>query len=246
MKKFVLFLIKCGCVFALIYASFITSFIVLSSNKSLEHSYLASDFEKLNRLSETSSPRIVFIGGSNLAFGLHSSLIKDSLNIEPVNMGIHAGIGLNYMLKEVTPYLTEKDILVIVPEYEQFSKKVYYGEEALSDLLIMKKEWKKLILQLNWFTYPRNLFSVLISDLIHDITHKEMHETYDRTKFNKYGDYIGHWMFNHHAILSETISASLCSKVVEDIRQNIIQIKDKGITVYLFPPPRAIVKKIIF
>ena len=33
-----------------------------------------------------------------------------------------------------------------------------------------------------------------------------LHEAYDRTKFNKYGDYIGHWMSNHHAILSETIS----------------------------------------
>ena len=59
--------------------------------------YLQAYNKKCQLLEDTPSPRIIFVGGSNLAFGLDSQRIKDSLNINVINYGLHAGIGLKYM-----------------------------------------------------------------------------------------------------------------------------------------------------
>ena len=58
--------------------------------------YLQAYNKKCQLLEDTPSPRIIFVGGSNLAFGLDSQRIKDSLNINVINYGLHAGIGLKY------------------------------------------------------------------------------------------------------------------------------------------------------
>ncbi len=236
MKKFFLFLVRCSCIFMLCYVLFIILLVMFYTNKNITDSYIASDFDKHNRLIQISSPKIVFIGGSNIAFGLHSELIKDSLHIEPVNMGISAGIGLKYMLKEVIPHLKTKDILVIIPEYEQFSPKLYCGEETLSELLMIKKEWKELVFQTDWVVFPSSLISRVITDIIYHFTNKATPERYSRIKFNEYGDYIGHWQFKHHLISAPPITSSFSPKVIEDIKGIILQLEHKGVKIYLMPP----------
>lgn len=65
--------------------------------------YLQAYNKKCQLLEDTPSPRIIFVGGSNLAFGLDSQRIKDSLNINVINYGLHAGIGLKYMMMTYPP-----------------------------------------------------------------------------------------------------------------------------------------------
>lgn len=73
-------------------------------------------------------PRIIFVGGSNLAFGLDSQRIKDSLNINVINYGLHAGIGLKYMVDDISTYARKGDIIVFAPEYSHFYSGLAYGE----------------------------------------------------------------------------------------------------------------------
>lgn len=82
--------------------------------------YLAAARDKYNYLRVTKSPRIIFTGGSNLAFGLDSEKIEKHLGMPVVNMGLSAGLGLKFMLNEIAPVLENGDIVVLVPEYEQF------------------------------------------------------------------------------------------------------------------------------
>lgn len=79
--------------------------------------FLAASIDKQNRLRNTPSPRLVFIGGSNLIFGIDSKRIEDSLKIPVVNMGLHAGLGLGYMLNEAIDNLKPGDIVLLSPEY---------------------------------------------------------------------------------------------------------------------------------
>jgi hypothetical protein len=81
------------------------------------------------------SPRILFIGGSNLTYGLDSQLIKDSLGLNPINTAIHAGIGLKYMLRHNINYVREGDVIIIAPEYQQFYGDFANGESVLLSLL---------------------------------------------------------------------------------------------------------------
>ena len=54
--------------------------------------YLMANRDKLHVLSATISPKVVLVGGSNLAFGIDSELISKSLGMPVVNMGLHAGL----------------------------------------------------------------------------------------------------------------------------------------------------------
>ena len=74
--------------------------------------YLQAYNKKCQLLEDAPAPRIIFVGGSNLAFGLDSQRIKDSLNINVINYGLHAGIGLKYMIDDISTYAKEKVTLL--------------------------------------------------------------------------------------------------------------------------------------
>ncbi len=76
--------------------------------------------DKHEALETTAPPRIILVGGSNVAFGIDSEKMENELHLSVVNTGLHAGIGLPYMLNDVKPYLKEGDTIIIIPEYSQF------------------------------------------------------------------------------------------------------------------------------
>lgn len=74
---------------------------------------------KHQKLRSSDSPRAIFVGGSNLMFGLESELIKTQTNYEPVNMGLVGGLRLSFMLNEIKRQLNQGDIVVLALEYNQ-------------------------------------------------------------------------------------------------------------------------------
>jgi len=68
-------------------------------------------------LAGTPSPKIVFVGGSNLLAGLDSKLVKEKLHYNVANMGLYQGFGISFLLEQAKPYINSGDIVVIVPEY---------------------------------------------------------------------------------------------------------------------------------
>jgi hypothetical protein len=82
--------------------------------------YLAATADKHARADRVASPRIVFIGGSNLAFGLDSPVVRDRLGREPINAALHAGLGLEFILNEGLDFLRPGDVAVVSVEYELF------------------------------------------------------------------------------------------------------------------------------
>ena len=105
--------------------------------------YLQAYNKKCQLLEDTPSPRIIFVGGSNLAFGLDSQRIKDSLNINVINYGLHAGIGLKYMIDDISTYARKGDIIVFAPEYEHFYT-IAYGESVTLTPLMAPTGYKAM------------------------------------------------------------------------------------------------------
>lgn len=83
--------------------------------------YMAAINDKHRLLASVTGQKIVLVGGSNLTFGSDSSALKKQTGLPVVNMGLHAGVGLRFMLDDIKPDLRKNDIVVIVPEYEQFN-----------------------------------------------------------------------------------------------------------------------------
>jgi hypothetical protein len=98
--------------------------------------YLASIEDKHRLLAATPAPRLIVAGGSNVAFGIDSSELSHQVPYHPVNMGLHAGLGVPFMLNELRDAaLTEHDVVVLSFEYEHFADRKTPGTELLEILV---------------------------------------------------------------------------------------------------------------
>lgn len=188
---------------------------------------------KCRLLEETGSPRVVFVGGSNLAFGLDCQSIKDSLGINVVNSGLHAGVGLKYILDDVEAYLRQGDIVVIAPEYEHFYNP--YGEAATIAPIQSVCGWKKLHL-LN-FVQMKNVITGLPRIIMHTLPKPHNERRYVLSGFNEYGDEVKHWQLGSIAIPRPSPIKGVFDRTFgEYFVKKISLFKNKGCTVLVIPP----------
>src|ERR1700739_1843921 len=89
----------------------------------LRNDYFASLIDKHNRLKQAGNNRLIFVGGSNLNFGINSEEIEKELNLPVVNLGLHAGLGLDFILNEAMSEIKQGDIVVLSIEYELYDSK---------------------------------------------------------------------------------------------------------------------------
>lgn len=171
--------------------------IFLPPSPSFKKCLLYSFIDKNFLMATGSSPRIIFIGGSNLSFGLNCQMIKDSLKINPINTGIHVGLGLKFMLSDAEDYIRESDIIVVSPEYQNFYGEIANGGiELLSTIVEVSPKSIKLLDYKQYFTLIQNIPEFLKSKWESEIS-KPVSDTaigvYDRKSFNSYGDVYTSW-----------------------------------------------------
>ncbi len=197
--------------------------------KNSRQNMLYTQIDKNNLLKNVPSPRLIFVGGSNLAYGLDSKQIQDSLPVNPINTGIHINIGLKYMLENTLQYVQPNDVIVLSAEYQQFYGDLADGEAELfsivtdvvpqSKRLLDYKQYFKLLKLVPQFAQsklqPRFLFLKYPQDTIVG--------RYDRKAFNQFGDATKHWKLSaENPKPYSTITASFN----DDILQKLIQFKD--------------------
>lgn len=164
---------------------------------------LYSILDKHERLDSIDSPKMIFAGGSNLAFGLDSRKVEESLEMPVVNMGIHAGLGLKFILDDLRPFVGKGDVVVIVPEYPHFYKKypsVFYGQDELLTMVfdivpnerknISFKQWTHLYRGLP--NYIGNKYYCLLKYSRKPRVARGKAKAYQRDAFNEYGDIVAH------------------------------------------------------
>lgn len=61
--------------------------------------------------------KIVFIGGSNVHYGITTSIIQEQTNIPSFNLGSHAGLQIDYILHYAKKTLSKGDIVIAPLEY---------------------------------------------------------------------------------------------------------------------------------
>jgi len=86
--------------------------------------YAEATVLKHERLDSIEGPKIVLVGGSNLAFGIDTLQMQTETGCPVMNMGMNGYFGVRYMLEEVRPSLRAGDTVVIALEYDSFFKSV--------------------------------------------------------------------------------------------------------------------------
>jgi hypothetical protein len=115
------------CYFLGVLGIILLLFVITPGTPRSKNNYLASKSLKDSLLDNVPNPRIIFVGGSNLVFGLNSQMVKDSLKINPINDGLAISLGLIYMMDAVAPKVRKGDIVVLVPEYQLYFGRYGYG-----------------------------------------------------------------------------------------------------------------------
>lgn len=199
---------------------------------------------KMRRLDTLPSPRIIFVGGSNVAFGLNSGRIADSLDVNVQNTGVIAGIGLRYMLDEVNARLRKGDVVVVMPEYAQFESQ-YNGNDmgTLTDAVVYNNfsGWSRLNAE-----QKMNVISglpILLKNHIfnYDRAVKEgIHYVYSSRNFNEYGDECSHWNITPPKLEVKSYAQhGIIEEYFKEVAEKVGEMKSKGAKV-IFVPPAAI------
>ena len=192
MKKF---LSKIFVFFAIIGIVFVSGLFLPATPKAKNY-VLFYKTKKDSLLQNVPSPRIIFIGGSNLVYGLNSQLFKDSLSLNSINTGSTATVGLSYMMDNTLPYIRSGDIVVIAGEYQQFFRSFASGSQGLLRLLmeVDPSGFKTLKMQ-QWINITKKLPEYFVSKIDpNEYFGVKINPAYTTAIFNEYGDSNAHWV----------------------------------------------------
>jgi len=141
--------------------------VIFSPPRFGENSGYAALIDKHARLAKITSPKIVLVGGSNVALGIDSAVIEKVMSRPVVNMGFGCILGLRYMLEEVKGNLSPGDIVVIMPEYDFFcvttnleSNARVNGSSALLNLVLVFPQASQWVLR-TYASAPERIFDFI-------------------------------------------------------------------------------------
>ena len=241
MKSFLLHILK---------LTFLTIAVLMFSlffikDKVAQVSILAALPDKHQLLNSINDTKIIVLGGSNVSFGLDSKVIENQLSMPIVNMGIHAGIGLEYIVNDIKPYVKKGDIIVLIPEYEHFYKDDFYGEMELVQMVFeIEPQSKKLLNSKQWMhllKYLPTYSAKKIKNFIPTLFNKKVEQIdiYHRKSFNAYGDAYLHWTLpdqNYlHAPKSNNIE-NVNNEVIVFLKEFKLYTEKNGARLLIFPP----------
>lgn len=196
MKRFVLH----TALFLLLLSGAMLLFLLFIPNDKIPDNSLFASYDKHIRLSSVAGPKIILVGGSNLPFGVKSKMIEDEFGMPVVNMGLHAGLGMNFILSEVEKDIHEGDIVVVSLEYHHYlSEAMYNGEDVLAALLFdVNRDCMKYISARQWIALVPNLALYSTKKLISFDSKPvdDFEEKFTRDSFNEYGDEVAHYGMN--------------------------------------------------
>ncbi|GHB37134.1 hypothetical protein [Mongoliitalea lutea] len=237
MKKFIKKIIVFLSVVLSVYM--LMSLNVKKRNDIRNNDYMLAMIDKHQRVEGLNSPKLIFAGGSNLAFGLDSERIQEELDIPVVNLGLHAGLGLDFMLKELKDQTKEDDIVVVSFEYFLDNS----GDREL------KKHIRRGYAAAQKY-YPINLKDEILSDIFNlrlriKFPLKEVKSDslpkfrpYTRSAFNIFGDHIAHLEKSHNSdLMDRSVIPYTYWSGIKKINKFSNELKEKGVELYFMYPP---------
>jgi hypothetical protein len=198
-----------------------------------DNKYLAVTIDKHRILAETKQPRIIFVGDSNLAFGLDSRMVKEKTGYNVVNMGLHGGLGIIYYMDELKPYLKKGDIIIFIFDYQNYLFDGT-GSNPLIEISIFNPSVLQYYSRENVVKYFKSIPITFQRRMYGFIASAKDDPAYSRSGFNEFGDNEGHL-----GLVKKLRTAE--RKIPEEVPEVIVKIfnefhetwSPKGVDIYL-------------
>ncbi|MFB6457222.1 hypothetical protein ACE38W_18260 [Chitinophaga sp. Hz27] len=166
-----------------------------------EFDYVGGIVVKHARLNEMKGNRVIFAGGSNVAFGLDSKMVEDAIHMPVVNLGLHGGLGLDFILQELEHNVRAGDVVFLSAEY--FLEKGRYDLDYAAGKFLpdagnyyeqdFYTTFKHLVeAKFDQVCYNRDRLMLRFKPAAIRERKAELEQVYSRHAFNSYGDVIAH------------------------------------------------------
>jgi hypothetical protein len=219
----------------------VTSGLFLPATPREKKSLIFSSNFKDSLLQFTNKPRIIILGGSNASFGINSQLLKDSLKLNPINIGITANIGLKYILENSLQYIKKGDLVLLSIDYNLYYLNYEYVSDDLLRLVYDASPNKTKFISFNQFKkllefhIPKFSFSKFAVSEYLNIAEKES-DVYGSKSYNKYGDAVAHWRKVNPGYKPITLSGKIKYETLNKIEEFKNKIKLLGATAIITYP----------
>lgn len=162
-------------------------------------SYFEGSNQQIALLEHTSGPRIIVIGGSNVAFGIDAEFMQRELGVPAINDGLHAGLGVLPLL-ELEQYIHKGDTIILSLEYSMF-----YSRNDMDGNPVMLSDWIEMGPQrARYLSNPvvsiPSIYGIMLQRKVNRTLEYALNggslgdsrEIFNSNNFNANGDFIGH------------------------------------------------------
>ena len=203
-------------------------------------SVIQRKYDYLNKLKE---PKVILIGGSNLAFGIDQDLMSEIIGRPVVNMGLHAGFGQDFNTTLALQSINEDDIVVLVYEYGWFNSNGFdkFGASLVMSGIDNRIDIYKTISPKNYPDIIDEFFDYSLNKTFRK-TDDQQKKTglYSSESFDSKGNMIfprGNYVMSENAKFTVKLNSQMIS---QESQQYLIQLKDKveskGAKIYFSVP----------
>lgn len=163
--------------------------------------FTAAIIDKHERANQIDDPKIIFTGGSNIAFGLDSESIQNEFMVPVVNLGIDGSLGVAFMLEEVKHIMDSGDVVFISFGYLHALNGVLATKMLTSDYYPVAKNFYTITPReriKHYLIKTRQRFIRLSHDTYIWLSGQQnplnsiKPSIYSRSGFNQYGDFVAH------------------------------------------------------
>jgi hypothetical protein len=180
--------------------------------------WMAGLYATKHRLADAvTQPKILVVAGSSTLFGVSAEMIQQSIQIPTINLGVHAGLGIDYLLHRAQEFAKPGDTVLLAPEYE-----LYMSDYKNSNTLVgyVFGHDPGYILQ-----HPQMLFELSLERLIYGLGVKlkvlptQQSTGYDDKDLNGNGDSIA----NRESMIGEKQQAQLDTLEPFIVKSNVLE-----------------------
>ena len=218
-------------------------------------SYAAVLPQKYVWLASALSPRVIFVGGSGVAMGIDSPLVKKETGLNPINMGLYGGLGMRFILSSIESSLRSGDTVVILPEYETLQQPATGDGILLLDMLHANPERLPQVLTVRGAIVMLRYLPLWLRGEVAALYEKDVRPLFGpqeptpaeridtKAAFNSYGDVDTALAGNIHvsttsleAQIQGFVRPASDPDVIADLKSFISKESSAGVVVYIAPP----------
>lgn len=157
-------------------------------NHKIQNDFTGAIIDKHHHLDSIQTPKLIFQGGSNTAFGIDGATIEEEFKTPTVILGLQVSYGLTFMLEELKSCIKKDDVIFLSLEYflsldGDYKIKKLAGNFYPKAYTYYKKNIFKEI-EYSHYIIKESIFRKLRDGVVEDV--------FIRGAFNEYGNVVAH------------------------------------------------------